>query len=122
MVEVKVEMWFSLLWDVTQCWLVASDRRFWTADWSQYIGNYQCWVTSQKSEDLIYTVVEAWNHTNLDILFNDAVNCNNYVMSVADEQNVSMKHLWYAMDSSRLKWSEKIFFQYHSVHHKPHMD
>ena len=43
-------------------------------------------------------------------------------MSVVDEQNVSMKHLWYAIDSSRLKWSEKNLFQYHSVHHKPHMD
>jgi len=58
----------------------------------------------------------------LNILFNIAVNYNNYVMSVVDEQNVSMKHLWYAIDSSRLKWSEKNLFQYHSVHHKPHMD
>lgn len=75
-----------------------------------------------ESEDLIYTVVEAWNHTNLNILFNNAVSYNNYVMSVVDKQNVSMKHLWYGTDSSRLKWSKKNLIQYHSLHHKPHMD
>jgi len=28
-----------------------------------------------------------------------------------DEQNVSMKHLWYASNSSTLKWSQKNLFQ-----------
>jgi hypothetical protein len=61
----------SLFWDVTQCWLVVTDvSRLlypWRWDWQavpkhRYLTTNQRCVTSQKSKDLVYTVVEAWNH------------------------------------------------------------
>jgi hypothetical protein len=78
-----------LLRDVKQHWLAVSYRHFETAYRSHLQGSSspliledgtdsvpkrwlltasQCCLTSRKSEDLIYTTVKAWNHTNF-ILF-----------------------------------------------------
>jgi len=70
-----------LVWDGMQQWLVVSCQCFRTAYWSHLqstawplqmgltsspkmpITTNQCYVTSQKSNNLIYTAAEAWNHT-----------------------------------------------------------
>jgi len=41
------------------------------------------------------------------VLYNDAVNCYNYIASVADELNISMEHWWNDNDKGEPKYLEK---------------
>ena len=53
------------------------------------------------------------------LLFNDTLNCWNYIASVTDEW-MYMEHSW--NDRGQLKYLEKSLSQCYFIHHKSHMD
>ena len=54
------------------------------------------------------------------LLFNDSVNCWDYVLSLADERMIIEN--WWNYAAGKLKCWEKILSQYHFVLPKSHME
>ena len=98
-----LETRYSLFCDVTQHRLVLSYRQSWTA-WtledgtdmlSRNVGNNLRCVALQKSEDLIHTAAEAWNHGSGDVSRNRQDNGSFFVnfsmqMHQKDDKNVTI--------------------------------
>ena len=58
----------------------------------------------------------------MNILFNDAVTCQDYVMSIVDERNISMKPSWNDIDKGKPPVLEEKPFSVPFCPPQSHMD